>query len=263
MEIIVCVKQVPATSNVEVDPVTGVLKREGVESKVNPYDLFAVETALRLREKHGGRVTVLTMGPPAAREALAECLYIGADRAVLLTDRRFAGADVLATSYAISQGIQHLGDYDLIICGKQTTDGDTAQVGPEVAEWLAIPHSTNITEIIEVDGGAIQVRMAMETMAQIQRIQFPCLIAVDKDIYIPRLPSFNRRLRLRESMPVQTLTLDDLPDRDPLHYGLNGSPTQVERVFQPQSDFERRMVRGRATQLAAELVDVLVAQRLI
>lgn len=263
MEIIVCIKQVPATSNVEVDPVTGVLKREGIESKVNPYDLFAVETALRLREKHGGRVTVLTMGPPAAREALAECLYIGADRAVLLTDRRFAGADVLATSYAISQGIQHLRSYDLIICGKQTTDGDTAQVGPEIAEWLAIPHSTNITEIIGVDGDAIQVRMAMETMAQVQRIQFPCLIAVDKDIYIPRLPSFKRRLRLRESMPVQTLTLDDLPDRDPLHYGLNGSPTQVERVFQPQADSDRRMVRGPATQLATELVDVLVAQRLI
>ena len=263
MEIIVCIKQVPATANVEVDPVTGVLKREGVESKVNPYDLFAVETSLRLREAHGGNVTVLTMGPPAAREALAECLYLGADRAVLLTDRRFAGADVLATSYTLSQGIRHLGQYDLIICGKQTTDGDTAQVGPEIAEWLDIPHSTNITGIVGIDAAAIRVRMAMETMAQVQQIQLPCLLAVDKDIYIPRLPSFKRRLQLGSDLPIEVLTLDDLADRDPLHYGLNGSPTQVERVFQPEIESERRMVRGDARQLATQLVDVLVAQRLI
>ena len=263
LEIIVCIKQVPATANVEVDPVTGVLKREGVESKVNPYDLFAVETSLRLREAHGGNVTVLTMGPPAAREALAECLYLGADRAVLLTDRRFAGADVLATSYTLSQGIRHLGPYDLIICGKQTTDGDTAQVGPEIAEWLDIPHSTNITGIVGIDAAAIRVRMAMETMAQVQQIQLPCLLAVDKDIYIPRLPSFKRRLQLGDDLPIKVLTLDDLADRDPLHYGLNGSPTQVERVFQPEIESERRMVRGDAQQLATQLVDVLVAQRLI
>lgn len=263
MRIIVCVKQVPATSNVEVDETTGVLKREGVESKVNPYDLFALETALRLRERHGGAVTVLTMGPAAAKEALAECLYIGADRAVLLTDRRFAGADVLATSYTLAQGVRHIGGFDLIICGKQTTDGDTAQVGPETAEWLDIPHSTNITEVIDVAAGAIVVRMAMETMSQVQRISLPCLISVDKDIFIPRLPSFRRRIAMEQALPVEVITLDDLPDVDPAHYGLNGSPTQVERVFQPTADTQRTLVRGPAGELAGALMDLLVAQRLV
>ena len=129
MKCIVCVKQVPDTANVEVDPVTGVLKRDGTQSKLNPYDLYAMESALGLKEQLGGTVDVITMGPGQAREALKECMCMGADRAGLISDRKFAGADVVATSYTLSQGIRRMGEYDLILCGKQTTDGDTAQVG--------------------------------------------------------------------------------------------------------------------------------------
>ena len=141
MNILVCIKQVPASSKVEVDPQTGVLKRAGVESKMNPYDLYALETALRLREEHGGSVTVLSMGPPQAQAVIREAFAMGADAGVLLSDRRFGGADVLATSYTLAQGVRRAGRFDLLICGKQTTDGDTAQVGPEIAEsvvhWFA------------------------------------------------------------------------------------------------------------------------------
>ena len=136
MNILVCVKQVPGSSNVEVDPVTGVLKRNGAKSKINPYDLYAIETALSLTEKDGGRVETVTMGPPQAKAALIETVCMGAASGTFLSDRKFAGADVLATAYTLSQGIKKCGEFDLIICGKQTTDGDTAQVGAEVSEYL-------------------------------------------------------------------------------------------------------------------------------
>ena len=139
MKILVCVKQVPGSNNVEVDPVTGVLKRSGIPSKINPYDLYAIETALSLAERFGGTVESLTMGPPQAKSVIQETVCMGVQKGTVLTDRKFAGADVLATAYTISQGIRKCGEYDLIICGKQTTDGDTAQVGAEVAEYLGLP----------------------------------------------------------------------------------------------------------------------------
>ena len=147
MEILVCIKQVPGTSKVEVDEKTGVLKRDGVDSKMNPYDLYALETALRLRKKVGGNVSVITMGPPQATEVVKEAYMMGVDRGALISDRKFAGADVLATAYTISQGIRKMGEFDLILCGKQTTDGDTAEVGPEIAEYLKIPHIANVIKI--------------------------------------------------------------------------------------------------------------------
>ena len=145
MKIVTCIKQVPASSNVKIDPVTGVLIRDGKNTKMNPYDLYALETALRIKEMvKDCKISTITMGPPSATEVLKESLWMGCDDAALLTDRKFAGADVVATSYTISQGIRALGEYDLIICGKQTTDGDTAQVGPEIAECLNIPHISYI-----------------------------------------------------------------------------------------------------------------------
>lgn len=263
MRILVCVKQVPGTSNVEVDPVTGVLKREGIESKLNPYDLFALEAALRIKEETESHITTLSMGPPSAKEALLETLCMGVDKSVLLTDRRFAGADVLATSYTLSQGIRHIGDFDLIICGKQTTDGDTAQVGPELAEFLGIPHSTNISEIIDIDKESITVKMNMETMVQVQKIPFPCLITVDKDIYTPRLPSLKKYIQLKKEPPIEVLTLEDFDDRDPQNYGLNGSPTQVERIFPPEVNTEKRLVEGQAEVLSDEILKVLDNLRLV
>lgn len=148
MNILVCIKQVPGTSKVEVDPVTGVLKRDGIDSKMNPYDLYALETALRIREEKGGTIKVLSMGPPQALSVIKEAYSMGVDDGVLLSDRKFGGADVLATSYTLSQGVRKMGDFDLIICGKQTTDGDTAQVGAEIAEYLGIPHAANIEKNI-------------------------------------------------------------------------------------------------------------------
>ena len=155
MNLIVCVKQVPGTNKVEVDPVTGVLKRDGIDSKLNPHDLFALETAFTIAEKTDGCVKTLSMGPPQAKDALLETLWMGASESALLSDRKFGGADVAATSNALALGVKQMGDYDIIICGKQTTDGDTAQVGPELAERLGIEHVANVTEIVALEKTAL------------------------------------------------------------------------------------------------------------
>ena len=183
-------KQVPAGTKVDIDPETGAMKRLSGETRTNPYDLFALEAALQLREKVGGSVTVLTMGPPQAEEMMRDAYTMGADDAVILSDRKFAGADVLATSYALSQGITAIGDVDLIICGKQTTDGDTAQVGPAIAEHLGIPHAAWVSEIVDADSEAIQVKQDLVSVSQTSKIPYPCLITVDKDMCVPRLQSY-------------------------------------------------------------------------
>ena len=151
MKILVCIKQVPGSSNVEVDPVTGVLKRDGVKSKMNPYDLYALEMGLSLAEQYGGSVETITMGPPQAKSVIVESICMGAKSGTVISDRKFAGADVLATAYTISQGIKKCGDFDIIICGKQTTDGDTAQVGAEVSEFLDIPNVANVISVDKVE----------------------------------------------------------------------------------------------------------------
>ncbi|MDV3428197.1 MAG: electron transfer flavoprotein subunit beta/FixA family protein, partial [Bacillota bacterium] len=194
MDILVCIKQVPGTSKVEVDPVTGVLKRDGIDSKMNPYDLFALETAFRIRAEKGGTIKVISMGPPQAADVIKEAYMMGADEGTLLSDRKFAGADVLATSYTISQGIRKMGHVDLILCGKQTTDGDTAQVGPEMAEYLGMPHIANVLSIEEVKDKSIVVKMDMPNTVEIADVKFPCLLTVEKDIYQPRLPSYKKKL---------------------------------------------------------------------
>ncbi len=157
MKIMVCIKQVPGTSKVEVDEKTGVLKRDGVDSKMNPYDLYALETALRIKEKKGGHIKVISMGPPQAKAVIKEAYSMGADEGTLVSDRKFAGADVLATSYTLSQGVKKCGDFHIILCGKQTTDGDTAQVGPEMAEYLGISHVANVRRILDVNDDFIKV----------------------------------------------------------------------------------------------------------
>jgi len=240
MNILVCIKQVPGTNKVEVDPVTGVLNRNGVDSKMNPYDLYAIETALKLREENGGKVSVISMGPPQAQAVIYEAYSIGADEGALISDRRFGGADVLATSYTISQGIQKFGSFDLILCGKQTTDGDTAQVGPEISEWLGIPCVSNVRKIVEVNESAIVVEMDMPNDVEISRVQFPCLLTVEKDIYQPRLPSYVKKMDTK-SRAVQMFSLNDFEDKDEKKYGLNGSPTQVQRIFPPESNNRREL----------------------
>jgi len=240
MNILVCIKQVPGTNKVEVDPVTGVLKRDGVDSKMNPYDLYALEAALKLKEAHGGSVTVISMGPPQAKQIISEAFAMGADEGVLLSDRKFGGSDVLATSYTLSQGVAQLGPFDLILCGKQTTDGDTAQVGPEMAEYLNIPSISNVKKIVEIDEGHITVEMDMANTVEIAKSAFPCLLTVDKDIYQPRLPSYVKKMATK-NREVKIITFNDLADQDEKKYGLNGSPTQVQRIFPPEANDRREL----------------------
>lgn len=256
MRIIVCVKQVPGTTQVEIDPVTGVLKRDGVESKLNPYDLFALEAAYQLAEKNGGEVVTLSMGPNQAIPSLLETIYMGAEHAYLLSDRKFAGSDVQATSYAIAQGIKKVGAFDLIICGKQTTDGDTAQVGPEVAEMLGIEHATNVTAIGQVDNDGLEVTLDMDGWMQKQRMGFPCLLTIDKDAYTPRLPSYKRK-RETASDVVTVWTAADLVGLEENRCGLKGSPTQVERIFPPEKNAHQVRHEGSADKLADELFVML------
>ena len=211
MEILVCIKQVPGSNKVEVDPVTGVLKRNSADAKMNPYDLFALETGLKLREQYGGTVSVLTMGPPQAKAVLYEAFAMGADKGALITDRKFGGADVLATSYTVSQGIRKFGKFDLIICGLQTTDGDTAQVGPEVSEALGIPCVCNVRSIDKVENGNIIVDMEMSEDIEKLKVPFPCLLTVQKDIMEPRLPSYKKK-KETASREIAQYTLQDMED---------------------------------------------------
>lgn len=252
MEILVCIKQVPGTTKVEIDPVTGVLKRDGVDSKMNPYDLYALETALRLREQKGGSVNVVSMGPPQAAEVIREAYMMGADAGALITDRRFAGADVLATSYTISQGVKKLGSFELIICGKQTTDGDTAQVGPAIAENLGIPHIANVLSIAEVKDNSIIVEMDMPNTVETAEIRFPCLLTVEKGIFQPRLPSYKKKVSTKDR-EVKTITLNDFEDKNEKNYGLSGSPTQVERIFPPEANNDREIWDGTGEQLGHKM----------
>ena len=245
MNIVVCIKQVPGTTKVEIDEKTGVLKRDGVESKLNPYDLFALECGIRLRQQYGGTVTAVTMGPPQCESAIREAFMMGADAGAILSDRRFGGADVLATGYTIAQGIRKLGNFDLIICGKQTTDGDTAQVGAELAEFLDLPHAANICRIVEIRDGAMVLERDMPGSIVTLAIRMPCLIAVDKDICQPRLPSYKLK-KATAKREIRWLGLEDLDDRDPLHYGLNGSPTQVNRIFPPDHSRTHVVLEGGA-----------------
>ncbi len=256
MNILVCVKQVPDSNKVEVDPVTGVLKRNGVASKMNPYDLYAIETALRIREQLGGTITALSMGPNQAAGVLREAFAMGVDHGVLISDRKFGGADVLATSYTISQGIKKSGAYDLILCGKQTTDGDTAQVGPEVAEWLDLPSLSNVSKIVELKSGSMVVEMDLTHDVEIAEIQYPCLIAVDKDIFMPRLPSYVKKKETKDR-EISMIALTDLEDQDEKHYGLNGSPTQVQRIFPPEVNNHREVWNGDSSELTEQLLNKL------
>ena len=256
MEILVCIKQVPGTSKVEVDPVTGVLKRDGVDTKMNPYDLYALEAALDIKEKKGGKVKVISMGPPQAMDVIREAYMMGADEGALISDRKFAGADVLATSYTISQGVRKMSPYDVILCGKQTTDGDTAQVGPEMAEYLGIPHVANVIDIIEVKEHSIVVTMDMPNTIEKVEVEYPCLLTVEKDINQPRLPSYKKKLETKDK-DIKVISLKDFEDQNENRYGLNGSPTQVERIFPPVHDIKKERFEGTGQELGKQIADKL------
>ena len=262
MNILVCIKQVPGSSNVEVDPVTGVLKRDGVASKMNPYDLYGLEVAMSLAETYGGEVKTVTMGPPPAKAIIVESICMGAKCGTVLSDRKFAGADVLATAYTISQGIRRMGDFDLIICGKQTTDGDTAQVGAEVAEYLGIPNVSNVLSVDDVRDGEVFVTASLDDKIVKESIKLPCLISVDGDINTPRLPSYKVKQTVTDDM-VSFISFSDFEDQDENHYGLNGSATQVERIFPPEKNTEKHSITGDAEAQADGIVELIRARKLI
>jgi len=253
MDIIVCIKQVPDTTEVKINPETNTLVREGVPSIVNPFDENAVEAALQLKEKHGGKVTVITMGPPQAAEALKTTIAMGADEVVLVSDRAFAGSDTWATSYTLSQTIKKLGHYDLIICGKQAIDGDTAQVGPGIAEWLGIPQVTFAVKV-EVNGGRAFVERMLEENNEKIECPLPAVITVVKQMNEPRLPSLKGMMRAKKA-EVRTLNAAQI-EGDPKNLGLNGSPTSVVRIFSPAPKGGGEVLTGEA----AEIVDKLIAK---
>ena len=262
MNICVCIKQVPASSNVKINPDTGTLVRDGDNTKINPYDLYALELALKVKEQKECNVKAITMGPPAATAILEEALYMGCDDGYLITDRKFAGADVVATAYTISQGIRKVGDCDLIICGKQTTDGDTAQVGAELAHFLGIPFVCYVDQVIEVKEKSIVVRANYDKMYQTLEIDFPCLITVEKNNDSPRLPSYKRSVEYR-NYQIEQITFDKLYDKDESKYGLKGSPTQVERMFNPDKDDSKVMLEENNKSFAEQLKDILKEKKYI
>ena len=257
MRIIVCVKQVPDTQKVQVDPVTGVLIRNGIDTKMNPYDLYALETALRIKEKTDAEIHVISMGPDAAKAVLVESMAMGADEAWLLSDRRFAGADVLATSFTLAQGIKAIGDVDLILCGKQTTDGDTAQVGRAIGEVLNMPHVSWVRKLIDADDKGLVVQQEMMDSVADVRLNYPCLLTVEKGIFEPGLPSYLKMKEARKK-EIHVLNLDKCECKDTKRYGLSGSPTQVEKIFEPVYDLQSVRLEGSTEDNAKALFDKLV-----
>ncbi len=258
MKFIVCIKQVPDTTNVQINPETNTLIREGVDAIVNPFDMYAIEEGLRLKEKHGGTVTILSMGPPQVESALREGISLGADEAVLLTDRAFAGADTLATGYTLAAGINYLEGADIILMGKQAMDGDTGQVGPGVAENLGLPHITDIRKIEQIDEkGYIIVERLMEEGYVRLKAKLPVVLTVVKEINEPRLPSLKGKLAARKA-EITRLDLEKLetyPDR----VGLDGSPTQVIKIFTPPKPSGGRVLQGEIPEVVSQLLGELKA----
>jgi len=261
MNIIVCIKQVPDTTNVRIDPVTNTLMREGVESIINPFDMYALEEGMRIRERIGGKVTALTMGPPQAENALREAISLGIDDAILLSDRAFAGSDTWATSLALAGAIRKIAAYDLIICGKQAIDGDTAQVGPGIAVHLNIPQITFVKKIEDINDKRIRAERMMEEGYQVIESPLPALITVVKEINEPRLPSMKGKMRAKKAeIPVWKISDVQIPEEE---VGLKGSPTLVKKIFTPPRRTGGRMLKGEVPQIVDELVTELQSRNLV
>ena len=255
MKIIVCIKQVPDAKDVRLDPETNTLAREGVESIINPYDQHALEAGVSIKEALGGEVTVISMGPPQAEEVLRQAIACGADNGALVSDRSFAGADTWATSYTLAKAIAALGDFDLIICGKQAIDGDTAQVGPGLAMRLGIPYATCIQKIRDAEESAIVMERMMDDGYDVLKSGLPLLISVVKDINQPRVPSLKGKMKAKKA-EIKMLNAQDI-DADKACIGLPGSPTQVVRVFPPEPRGERAILSGSIDEQVEQLVDRL------
>jgi len=262
MRIVVPVKQVPDTTEVRMDSETNTLVREGVDSIVNPFDTYAVEEAVRVKERLNldASITVLTMGPPQAESALRECLAVGADEAALVTDRAFAGSDTWATSLVLATAIRHIG-FDLVICGKQAIDGDTAQVGPGISVHLDVPQATYVGKVEEITPGkAVVLRLVEEGHERIE-LPLPCLWTVTKEINEPRLPSLRGKMRAKKA-EIRKLTAEELGLKAKA-VGLDGSPTRVVRIFSPLPRAGGEVFTGEADECVAKLVAALTEGQVV
>jgi len=255
MNIIVCIKQVPETTEVKINPETNTLIREGVKSIINPFDMYAIEEGVRLKEKFGGKVTIVTMGPPQAEAVLREAISMGADEGILVCDRAFAGSDTWATSYTLSNAIKKIGVFDLILCGKQASDGDTAQVGPGISTHLNIPQVTYVKKIEEAKDKVMRVERMMEEGFEIIETPLPALLTVVKEINEPRLPSLKGMMRAK-SAKITVWSQKEL-ELDSQQIGLCGSPTQVVKIFTPPPRTGGQMLNGEVTEVADKLVELL------
>ncbi|MGD0335740.1 MAG: electron transfer flavoprotein subunit beta/FixA family protein [Candidatus Omnitrophota bacterium] len=258
MNIIVCIKQVPETTEVRINPETNTLIREGVKAIINPFDMYAIEEGVRLKEKFGGKVTVVTMGPPQADAALREAISLGCDEGVLVSDRAFAGSDTWATSYTLTGAIKKIGGFDLIICGKQASDGDTAQVGPGISTHLDIPQVTYVKKVEDVNEKAMRLERMMEEGYEVIEVPLPCLITVVKEINEPRLPSLKGMMKAK-SAKISVWGQKDL-NLDPQAIGLCGSPTQVVKIFTPPQRLGGQMLQGEVSEVSKKLVELLKAE---
>jgi len=256
MNIVVCIKQVPDTVDVKIDPKTNTLVREGVVSVINPFDMYAIEEGVRLKERFGGKVTVVTMGPPQAQDALRDALSLGIDEAILLSDRAFAGSDTWATSMVLSRAIEKISDVDLIICGKQASDGDTAQVGPGIAAHLNLPQATYVRKVDTVHMDTQPKRMIVERLLEegyeIIELSLPAVVTVLKEINEPRMPSLKGKMRAK-SAQIPVWTNKDL-GIEPTQLGLTGSPTQVMKIFTPPHKEGGKIFTGEPEAMVGELI---------
>ncbi len=257
MKIVVCVKQVPDTMDVRIDSETNTLIREGVPSILNPFDEYAIEEGIQLKENYGGSVTVITMGPPQADDVLRTSLAMGVDDVILISDRAFAGSDTLATSYTLAKVIEKIGDVDIVLTGKQAIDGDTAQVGPGIAARLDYTQLTYISRIESVDlnAGEMVAERLLDGGRERVRANLPALLTVIKGINVPRKPSLLKMKKARNAEIPVWGAADIKADPDSL--GQKGSPTWVEKIFSPEQKSRGEMIEGDCDEAVAVLVDII------
>lgn len=261
MKILVFVKQVPDTDDVKLDPKTGNLKRDGVQTTINPLDANAVETAVQLKEKYGATVCAVTMGPPQAKEVLKKALALGCDEAYLLSDRAFGGADTRATSYTLAKAAEKIGDYDLLLFGRHAIDGDTAQTGPATASFLNIPQIT-LADSVDIQDGWVVCTRALESRSERVRAKLPALVTVCKEINTPRYPTLPNIMKANRKT-ITVWAAADI-DADTNETGMPGSPSSTKKVFEPEKrGTDTVYFIGSVEEMAAQLVDMLENERLI
>lgn len=261
-KLIVFIKQVPDTAELRIDPKTNTMIRTGVPSIINPFDMYAIEEALLIKEKWGDtEVMVVSMGPPQAEEALREALALGCDKAILLTDRKFAASDTFATSYILSKTVEKIGDFNIILTGKQATDGDTAQVGPGIASWLNIPSITYVRKVIEIEPGYAKLERLMDYGYDLIEVKGKFLMTAIKDLNEPRIPSFRGKMAAKKA-EIPHWGAEDI-GADDKNIGFFGSPTRVVKAFSPPPKQGGIKTEGDDIETAKELISNLKENHLI